>query len=726
LFIALCLTNFGLRLAAVRAMAGLALFLLAFLAMPSHAQTEPLRLDAGLDILERSFNGRLEAYHDKSGLLTREQVASPSHQQQFKTVEGVFNGGYARGAWWVRFQVQASPEEIAHPIEGGWWLRLNAPYADYIDVWWPDGADGAGGANGGFTHRALGGMRAASTRELPWSIPAVRLPDLPDTEPRWIWVRLAGDRSLTLAGGVSPLREQAVVQQELDYVDAAVAGMVLLMAVVSLMMGIALPDRRFIAYAGYLLTLALVFGSSEGLPASLWLQNHPLAAVRLHNFAVCLHSAAAFGFARVLLDMERQFPRMNRVFQVMTLVCLAACALAMAGWYGRIARPLNLMWVVFAACIVPMCAVALRRNIQAWPGLVGYAIYLLMGVAHFAKNLQWLPYTLATQSSYAIGSILHIMAFFFALGWRVRHRERRALALSRRHRARLARRVNERTRDLRLEIAQHHRTHDQLALALREQRGLLAMVSHEFRTPLGTIGGAAQILSDDRLGLAREEVKKEAEKISRTVFRMRDLVDTLLADEWLQASSNNLCLVPVELAGFLREKIEEHNEGVGGGRISLDLDARELPVLADETLMHIAMDNLLTNAIKYSPPHSPVVVRAGIRRCRSDGLSDDDDDTVPGVCIQVCDEGPGFLLQDLTHVFERFYRAAGVRRIPGIGLGLHMVHRIATVHGGSVVASNASGQGAVLTLTLPLLGSFEPPEARGGSPAAIPAYGGLR
>jgi len=712
LFIAPCLTNFGLRLA---------LFLLAWLAMPSHAQVAPLRLDARLSIFERNLDGRSQAYRDPTGLLTREQVASPPYEQQFKTLEGAFNGGYDRGAWWVRFQIEASPEQVAHPLEGGWWLRLNAPYVDYIDVWWPDAESGA---SGGFTHRALGGMRAGSRRELPWSIPAVRLPDLPDAQPRWVWVRLAGDRTLSLAGGVSPLRELAEVQQRLNFADAAVVGMVLLMAVVSLMMGIALPDRRFIAYAGYLLTLGLLFASSENMQAALWLKDSPVAAVRLHNFAVCLHMAAAFGFARTLLDMERQFPRMNRVFQVMTLVCLAACAVALAGGYGRIARPLNLVWVVFAACILSMCVVLLRRNIEAWPRLIGYAVYLMMGMVHFAKNLQWLPYTLVTQYSYAIGSIVHILAFFFALGWRVRHRERRALALSRRHRARLAQRVNERTLDLRQEITQHQRTHDQLALALREQRGLLAMVSHEFRTPLGTIGGAAQILADDRLGLVREEVKKEAEKISRTVLRMRDLVDTLLADEWLDASSENLCLVPIELAGFLREKIDEHNEGVAGGRISLRLDARELPVLADETLLHIAMDNLLTNAIKYAPPHSPVLVRAGIRRSRADDLPPGD--TLPDACIQVCDEGPGFMPHDLSHVFERFYRAAGTRRIPGIGLGLHMVHRIATVHGGSVAASNGAREGAVLTLTLPLLGSAEGLETRGANHAAALGWGGDR
>ncbi|WPG41613.1 7TM-DISM domain-containing protein [Variovorax sp. EBFNA2] len=234
-------------LVAIRTSAALVLFLLACLAVAGPARAQPLQLDADLSILERSFNGRLQAFHDKTGQLTREQVASPAYEQQFKTLEGAFNGGYAKGAWWMRLQIQASPAQVAHPLEGGWWLRLNAPCADYIDVWWPDVK---GGASDGFTHRALGGMRAGSKRELSWSIPAVRLPDLTDTEPRWVWVRLAGDRTLSLAGGVSPLREQAVVQQELDYVDAAVTGMVLLMAVVSLMMGIALPDRRFTWYAG--------------------------------------------------------------------------------------------------------------------------------------------------------------------------------------------------------------------------------------------------------------------------------------------------------------------------------------------------------------------------------------------------------------------------------------------------------------------------------------------
>jgi signal transduction histidine kinase len=679
-------------------MAVLAWLVLVVFAAPSRADTRPLRLDAALGAAERNFEGRLEAYHDRTGRLTQQQVASSPYAQQFERLPGGLNGGYSSGAWWVRFQVQASPRELAEPLQGGWWLRLGAPYADYVDVWLP-AAQEVGG-NSGLVHRELGGMRAGALRELPWTLGVVRLPALPDAQPHWVWVRLAGDRALSLIGGASPLAEVASVQQGITFASGAAIGMVFLMALVSLMMGVALPERRFIGYAGYLLTLALLFWTSENLQSTRWFPNHPLIAVRLHSVSLCLHTMAAVAFSRSLLDMAHQFPRLDRVFKVLIAAGGVACLMAAAGWYGLIAPGLNLAWVAFAVFAVALCAVLLRRNTAAWPGMIGYAVYLAVGMLHFAKNLQWLPFTLATQYSYAVGAIVHILALFFALGWRVRHRERRALALSRRHGERLEQSVLERTHDLREEVAQHRQTYDQLAQALREQRGLLAMVSHEFRTPLGTIGGAAQILSDDRLALSRGDVKSEAAKISRTVLRMGDLVDTLLADEWLEASTENLCLVPVDMAGLLREKVEEHNAGAGGGRIALELAQPRMRVLADETLLHIALDNLLANAIKYGPADAPVLVWAGLETeapvHAAAGLA------APGMCIRVCDEGPGFMPQDLPHVFERFYRAASVRRVPGIGLGLHMVHRIAKLHAGDAVAANRPGGGAVLTLSLPL------------------------
>lgn len=673
----------------MRAVSGFAVVLLLLIGTNSESQASVLRLDARSPAAERAFDSHLEVYHDASGKLTQQDVAASAQARLFQPVRGGFNGGFSRGAWWVRFQIQTSQEEIAQPIEGGWWLRLSSPYVDAMDVWLP--ATGSPG-EAGLIHRELGGLRPNLSREWPGTLPAVRLPELRDDQPRWVWIRLAGDRALSLIGGVSSLRELAGAQQKITFGSAAVIGMVLLLASVSLLMGIAVPDRRFIAYAGYLSTLGLLFAAAENLPIALGLLESPVVAVRLHSFSVCLHTAAAFAFARSMLDMGRQFPRMDLVFKALTVVCCVACIAAIAGGYRYIGLPLNLLWVAFSVCVVSLCAVLVRRKVEAWPSLVGYSVYLAIGVQHFAKNLQWLPYTTATQYSYAIGAIIHILAFFFALGWRVRHRERRALALSLRHGERLEQRVNERTEDLRQEIDQHHQTHNQLAMAMREQRAMLAMVSHEFRTPLGTIGGAAQILSEERLGLAREDVKREAEKIARTVLRMSDLMDTLLADQWLEASSEAMSRHPIRLAELLHEKVDEHNEGNAHDRIDLKLEALDVVVLADETLLHIALDNLLTNALKYAPATSRVEVCTRLA------------DVGTRVDIQVLDTGPGFRPQDLPHVFDRFYRAEGVRRVPGIGLGLHMVQRIAGLHGGNVVAANRREGGAIVTLTLPRAG----------------------
>lgn len=684
------------RSLSVRALVAFAAVLLLFVGMASRAESPALRLDAGLPFAERTLNGYLQVYHDTSGKLSQREVALPPYSQLFRPIQAGFNGGFSDGAWWVRFPIQMTPEQRAHPIPDGWWLRLSAPYVDFMDVWLP-GADGREGD--ALVHRELGGLRSSLGRDWPGTLPALRLPHLLDDQARWVWVRLAGARALSLTGGVSSVRELAEVQQKITVGSAAVTGMALLLAMVSLLMGVAVPDRRFVAYAGYLSTLALLFASSENLPASLGLFDSPVVAVRLHNFAVCLHAAAGFAFARSLLDMARQFPRMDQLFKALSLVCGAACIVAVAGGYQHIALPVNLLWVLMSICVVVLCAALLRRKVEAWPTLIGYAVYLVVGVQHFAKNLQWLPYTLTTQYSYVVGAIIYMLAFFFALGWRVRYRERRALALSLHHGERLKQRVNERTDDLRQEIAQHHLTHNQLATALHEQRGMLAMVSHEFRTPLGTIGGAAQILSEERLGLAREDVQREAEKITRTVSRMRDLMDTLLADEWLEASSESMNRHAIELDELLREKVDEHNEGKGHGRIRLSLEASQLTVLADETLLHIALDNLLTNALKYAPATSQVEVRACLLE---DGVPDGAGDVAgPRVAIQVLDLGPGFNLPDLPHVFDRFYRAEGTRRLPGIGLGLHMVQRIALLHGGSVAAANRAEGGAVMTLLLP-------------------------
>ncbi len=113
-----------------------------------------------------------------------------------------------------------------------------------------------------------------------------------------------------------------------------------------------------------------------------------------------------------------------------------------------------------------------------------------------------------------------------------------------------------------------------------------------------------------------------------------------------------------------------------------------------------AVNNLVDNAIKYSPPGKPVQI------------------TLRGQELTVCDRGPGISEEDLPHVFDRFYRGAEARGRPGSGLGLAIVRQVAGQHGGTVLAEQAPGGGTLMRLRLP--GAEPAPGEREDTEAAYP------
>jgi signal transduction histidine kinase len=655
---------------------------LAVLAAPC-AQAAPVVLDDAAAAQQGvSLNGRLEAFYDPDGVLTFEEARSPRQEHRYQPVDGAFNGGFARGgAWWLRFAVSAVDSADPDP---DWWLQVVAPYVDYIDIWLP-----ARSETGETTlvHRAIGGKRPVAARDLPWSTSVLKLPPLPTGEPQWVWVRLAGERTLSFTGNVWKLEPMAARLQRITADVAAVIGMMLLMTVVSLLLGAALPDRTFIWYAAYLGSSAVLFACSENLLSALLLPTQPDLAVTIHQLSMCISLIMALLFAHSLLDMPTQFPRLAPVFCGAAWLVGGGVIATLAGHYGVIAPWLNLLRLAFSTVLVVLCIVLIRRGLPAaWPNFVGYSIHGVIGVLHFAKNLNWLPFTWLTQYSYLFGVIVHMLAIFLSLGLRVRDRERQALRDSLVAGARLEARVAERTRELEAEIEERQRAQAQLQRAMHEQRNFLSMVSHEFRTPLSIIGASAEMIADERLSGSPEDAQREAAKISRAKQRMLGLVETLLADEWLESSTMRLNCGDLDLAELLEEKRDEHAHA-SGRDIRLAFDGTDLTVYADERLLHIVFDNLIENATKYSPPGTAIELHA-----RHEAGE---------IVVTVRDHGAGFVPSDLDLVFERFYRSAQVIQKPGIGLGLFMVWRIAELHAGVAEAANAEDGGAVITVRLP-------------------------
>ena len=231
---------------------------------------------------------------------------------------------------------------------------------------------------------------------------------------------------------------------------------------------------------------------------------------------------------------------------------------------------------------------------------------------------------------------------------------------------------------------------------------LLSAVSHDLRTPLAAIVGAASTVRDAPPELAPEQRQELLETVCDEAERLGRLVANLLDMVRLDSGAVALKREWVPLEEMIGSALTRLDRWLSTHRV-VTCVPEDLPLLAvDPVLLEQVLVNLLENAVKYTPPGTEVTVSAS---------------RVPeGVAIVVADRGPGLPPGDEVRVFEKFYRGPQTGK-SGVGLGLAIAHAIARVHGGTLQAANREGGGAEFRLLLPLSpGGPEPEPAAAETP----------
>ena len=237
-------------------------------------------------------------------------------------------------------------------------------------------------------------------------------------------------------------------------------------------------------------------------------------------------------------------------------------------------------------------------------------------------------------------------------------------------------------------VAVLNRMLDRLNRTFRAQQRLTADVSHELRTPLTALRGLMEVaLRSERTPREYQHTLRSAlEEIDRLAELSEDLLLVTRADARLMTPRR----VPTDLNVVVREELEAVNrklleKDLASGAV-LDPAVPSLPL--DAPLVGRVIGHLLDNAIKFTP----VGGRIDVATARVSGA----------VRFTIQDSGPGFLAEDVSHVFEAFYRADQARTTgTGAGLGLTLVRAIVQLHGGTVRAGNVNGTGARIEFELP-------------------------
>jgi two-component system sensor histidine kinase KdpD len=217
---------------------------------------------------------------------------------------------------------------------------------------------------------------------------------------------------------------------------------------------------------------------------------------------------------------------------------------------------------------------------------------------------------------------------------------------------------------------------------------LLSAVSHDLRTPLAAISGAGSSLRDAWATLNEATRDELLDTVCDESERMARLIENLLQMTRLSSGKITINKQWHPLEEVIGSALHRMERQLRGREVEVEIPAAFPLCQFDDVLVEQMMINLLDNAVKYSQPGTPIVIRA-------ERLSD-------AAAIEVADRGEGFRPGDEGRVFEMFFRGAeGASRRRGSGLGLAICRAIADAHGGSIHAANRPGGGASVRFTLP-------------------------
>jgi signal transduction histidine kinase len=362
-----------------------------------------------------------------------------------------------------------------------------------------------------------------------------------------------------------------------------------------------------------------------------------------------------------LLNLKRHFPRIRYLYLSISIASVFLLFFSATPYYRIIAQAVVQGGLLLTVSNIVLLVIIWRRQrtIELLIYLYAFIALLLGLLIQIMMVLGWLAQNSLTSNAYQASTLLNVLVMSFGIAMRMRQIQRdEALAKQ--------------------EVAVSNQRAD-------EQRHFVAMLSHEFRNPLAAIDRAAQMIQLKLPTMPPTEAERMT-NIRASVNTLSVLVDNFLMSEALDHQALALSIENCPILPMLKSVVQTLGETVGE-RVILSVTPPEATCRFDQTLIGMAVGNLLGNALRYSPVDSKVELSA---------IADGD-----GLAIRVVDRGYGLSGEELAMLGMPYYRASSSVGKKGSGLGYHFSRKIVEAHGGNLHAYCPPEKGLEVVIWLP-------------------------
>lgn len=630
-----------------------------------------------------SLANEIDVLLDSTAQLRIEDVTRPEIANRFKRMPGEPNLGYITGAVWLRIT-------LTRPINTNvlWWLELSSGLIDDVELYQPT-------ADGGWNHRISGDMQPWDGRDVAYPVPVFRL-ELPPNQAVTLYLRLHSMATMNFHLKVWTTESFLSSSNIQMLMFGIVTGIHFILILSNLWFFQATGNKTYLLFSIYTLVNSLSGLTADGLLYQYGLQNWPKINDKIQVLSYFF--ALPVGVLFFLQYLELMNPPRSRWVYSIIISFWTVAFIGSAFTFGvepRWLRPTYLIWILTAITI--MCLLLIRI---AWRGnstaqLILFTIPLaVLGLfLRLANNNGWLEPSFFSNHLIYLSSTMYVIFINYGMSRRYKEMQQAkekaqslALTISQESKNRLEELVATRTKALQQALALVESSLSTERQTHEDQRRFFSTVSHELRTPLAVIDATAKNLELDNQNMDIATKRRYA-KLQNATEQLAILIKNCFQEDRFEPLKHGPKRQSIDLNELLFDTYQAAILQSQQHHVHIEADDLPEDFICDPEGTRLALQTLASNAIKYTPPGTRVVLRGKLE--------------AQGVTLEVRDNGPGVNAEDFSHLFENYYRGKNARLVSGTGLGLPLARGLIEMQGGWLTIESSANQGFCATLWLP-------------------------